>query len=80
MKKVRVFQVSIKNLVLRFYLMIALVTLFGMIGQWEIAAIVGFVTGVSAILGVGYEPEHRAEAQRPMLRKVRGEREMRKAS
>lgn len=80
MKKVSVFQLSIKNLVLRFYLMIALVTVFGMIGQWEIAAVLGFVTGVSAILGAAYEPERRAEAERPMLRKIEGGKEMRKAS
>jgi hypothetical protein len=79
MKKLSVFQLSIKNVVLRFYLMVAVVALFGMIGQWEIAAIAGFITGVSAILGVSYSEERKQRIERSMLRPVEGGKRMRKA-
>ena len=54
MKKIRLFDLSIKGVVERFYLMMAAVAGFGFFGQFTLAAIFGFAIAVSFILGVSY--------------------------
>ena len=54
MKKIRLFDLSIKGVVQRFYLMMAAVAGFGFLGQFALAAILGFAIAISFILGVSY--------------------------
>lgn len=81
MKKMKVFQLNIANLMLRFYLMMALVLIFGMFRQFEVAAILGFAVAISAILGVGQEQEpHKIQSrQSGRLVPLKGEEGVRKA-
>lgn len=59
MKKIKVFQLNIAQLVIRFYLMMAVVIGLGMLHQFKLAAIFGFAVAISAILGAGFEKRHR---------------------
>ena len=43
---------SFNNVLGRFYLMIAATIILGFMGQWILAAIVGYALGLSAILGL----------------------------
>lgn len=52
MQKIAPVSLSINNVVARFYLMIAVTLIFGFLGQWTLAAIFGYVIGLSAILGL----------------------------
>lgn len=54
MRKVKVFDLNLAELVVRFYLMIGVVAILGFLGQFTIAAILGFVLAISFILGVSF--------------------------
>lgn len=52
MIKLKFFSLSVTNLVLRFYLMMAIVVAFGLMSQWILAIVVGYTVGVSSLLGI----------------------------
>ncbi len=60
--KIRVFHSKIYNTIFRFYLMMAIVAIFGFLHQFTLAAIFGFTIAISAILGVSFERSEKAVA------------------
>ncbi|MEZ4994753.1 MAG: hypothetical protein R2824_30325 [Saprospiraceae bacterium] len=52
----KLFDLSVKGVVLRFYLMMAVVALGGFFGQFVLATILGMTVAVSFILGIRIEP------------------------
>ncbi|MEZ4934302.1 MAG: hypothetical protein R2788_19525 [Saprospiraceae bacterium] len=52
MKNIKIFDLNIGKTVVRFYLMMAVVIIFGFLGQFTLAAILGYILGISFILGV----------------------------
>lgn len=52
MIKLKFFSLGVTNLVLRFYLMMAIVVAFGLMGQWIVAIVVGYTVGISSLLGI----------------------------
>ena len=52
MRKIRLFELSIGGVLLRFYFMMAVVLFLGAFGHFTFAAILGFVIAGSFILGI----------------------------
>ena len=76
MKKMNVFQLNLAQLIWRFYLMMAIVIGFGMIHQFNLAAVFGFAIAISAILGVGIERSaERVAQQKPLNNRVKQRKE-----
>jgi hypothetical protein len=57
MKNIKMMNLSVEDVVWRFYLMMAGTIILGFLGQFFIAAIWAFTLSVSFILGVSYENE-----------------------
>ena len=61
MKNLKLFDLNFAETTIRFYWMMAVVIVFSFLGQFTIAAILGYALAVSFILGVSYkEPEKKA--------------------
>jgi hypothetical protein len=67
MKKIKMMDLTIRGVVLRFYMMMAGTIILGFSGQFFIAAIWAFTLSVSFILGVSFktkqEPEEKMKAK-----------------
>jgi hypothetical protein len=79
MKKIRLLNLRISTLLLRYYLMMATVIALGMLQQWTLAAIGGISIAVLAILGVSYTAEEENVAQHKRLEPRREQPTLRKA-
>lgn len=64
MRKVRLFDLNGPETVLRFYLMMAVIVIFGSLNQFNIAAILGFALAISFILGVSFRKTTRKAVAR----------------
>ncbi|MBK7476872.1 MAG: hypothetical protein IPN74_16045 [Haliscomenobacter sp.] len=54
MRKIKIFDLNLADLILRFYLMMAVVVVAGFFGQFTIAAILGNILAISFILAVSF--------------------------
>lgn len=54
MKKIQLFDLTVAGFVKRFYLMMAVVAISGVLGQFALATVLGFTVAVSFILGVSF--------------------------
>jgi hypothetical protein len=81
MRKISVFNLSVKDVAIRFYLMIGVVVAFGFLGQFTLAAVLGYVVGLSFILGARFDKTEEvvAKSERQLRGEVR-ERTVRKAA
>lgn len=52
MIKFKAFDLSVSGVVGRFYLMMALATIFGFLNQWTLAAVLAFTVAISFIVGI----------------------------
>ena len=57
MKKLRMFDINVTKIILRFYTMIGLVLIFTFLHQFVLAAFFGNILAVSFILGVSYRKQ-----------------------
>jgi hypothetical protein len=55
MKRIKIFNLSFKQVFFRFYLMMGVVIGFGFLNQFTIAAILGYIAAIGFILGVSFE-------------------------
>lgn len=68
MKRIKLFNLSLKQVFFRFYLMMAVVIGFGFLNQFTIAAILGYIAAIGFILGVSFEkPDARAVSMKEKL-------------
>lgn len=74
MRQLQLFNLSVAGVVKRFYLMMAVVTIAGFLGQFTIASILGFLVAVSFILGVSITPPEAKEARRAELKPEKEEK------
>ncbi|GJM36403.1 MAG: hypothetical protein DHS20C18_54040 [Saprospiraceae bacterium] len=51
MLQFKIFKLNISGVVMRFYLMMAVTLILGLLNQWALAAILGFTIAISFILG-----------------------------
>ena len=82
MRKMRLFDLSIAGVVERFYLMMAIVVLFGFLGKFTLATIFGFAIATSFILGVSHRKATKKAIvkEKSKLSPVEGEERLRKAA
>lgn len=57
MKNIRMFDLSLPRMVLRFYLMMLVTIVVGSLGLWWLAAILAMVIAISFITGMHYEKQ-----------------------
>ncbi len=76
MRTLKVFDLNMEEMVERFYVMMATVIIFSMVGQHVIAALLGTILAISFILGVSFrKPFRKAEARVQRLEGEKVERE-----
>lgn len=64
MRTLKVFDLNMEEMVERFYVMMAAVIIFSMVGQRVIAALLGIILAISFILGVSFrKPVRKAQAR-----------------
>ena len=82
MRKIKIFDLNIASLVLRFYLMMAVVIIFSFLGQFTLAAVLGYILALSVILGASFRKETKKAVAKgkEQLRKVEQERVMKEAA
>lgn len=77
MRQLQLFNLSVKGVVLRFYLMMAVVAIAGFFSQFTLAAILGFTLAVSSILGVGVKkPQRKAVAKSVKFTTIKKEKKV----
>ncbi len=82
MLKIKMSNLSIGTVVMRFYLMMAVAILLGFAGQWVLMAFVPGVIGASAIMGMSFEmgmPKNTKTKTRKIIQMNR-EADLKKAS
>lgn len=57
MKKIQLFDLTVAGLVKRFYLMMAVVIISGVFGQFIVAAVLGYAVAISFILGISFHSD-----------------------
>jgi len=82
MKNIAVFNLNLAGMAFRFYLMMAAVIIFGFLGQFTIAAILGYALAISFILGVSFRKTTKKAVAKgeSQLRKRVHERTIKKAA
>ena len=55
MLQLETLNLSIQNVILRFYAMMGIVIILGFMNQWLLAAVTAFVLAMSTILGVSFK-------------------------
>lgn len=76
MKNISTFSLNMKNMASRFYLMMGAVIILGFLGQFTMAAIMGYVLAISFILGIGLKKtnsEVAAQEDSPLNKTIAGE-------
>ena len=83
MLQFKVFDLSVAGVVWRFYLMMAVVVVFGYLNLWALAAILAFIVAVSFIVGTSVkkvEPKKSSFIQTKVKLSLVDKKSMRKAA
>jgi len=79
MYKIKLFSLSIDQIVIRFYLMMLVAFVLGFAQQWILMAFLAGPIGASAILGISFEPETKKRKTTGKIIETNWDKEIRKA-
>lgn len=70
MRNIKVLELSVAGTALRFYTMMAVVIILGFLGQFTLAAILGYALAISFILGVSFTKTTKKTATKRKIEQI----------